>query len=1475
MREPAVIPRGSFAGVQFYIAGGEREGFSPATPIVHSAELKKDDVAVRGGVDDPAMGTTSADVTCETCYNTRRDCTGHRGTVLLKAPVVDTVYRRLSERWLRVQCHACGAFLMRPEDRPQLPPQLPTLARLTTASAAIQPRHRAACWSCGAANLWTIKGADIDNVTITRRPAGGRGDQVEEMSAAKILQIFESMPDETAAYFGLDANTHPARMVLRELPVLPVPMRPEMRKEGGRVAHDDLTVLTQMVLRFNDGIIPEEALNPSPGQREVQRMLATAVRNSIRDDTEKQMSRRTKPTGKEKLKVAQTRGSNIKPMETRVKGKHAMIRSGQMGRRTWYQARAVIANDPQVPPTHIKVPLMMARTLQATEIVNAHNHEWLAELLRNGRGQYPGCTMVTRRNGVRYYVEHTPPDFVLQNGDEMLRDLIDGDVVMFNRMPSLVWSSGTQYQVSIDTFDPDSSIVKMNVHSCVLHNADFDGDQMNIWAVLSPESRAEIEIMSGAENMFIGYRDIKPVMGAHYDDVVGLTRLCMAQEISRWSAMQMARSIPRPPALPARGGARPARGDSAAARPETLTGRELVSAQLAATPVDLVAKTRLENPKFAPFLEINPEDRRVVIRNGRMESGVLDKKVCGQGARSGLFHTISNRHGPAAALSQVFALMQLSIGFLSSTGFTMSLGDLYVPKGAQTRLREIANGVRAEIDALVGQLTAGKLVPPIGQTTSQFFEEQALSIMNVHDEVLATVMATVDSRRNQLFNLVSSGAKGNPDNFAATLGMSGPATVNSAMVDLNFSYKRLFPWTERCDYGISRSFIANSIINGLTFHECWLAAMEGRFGFIGKALLTSVAGEQYRNTAKNCEAVVLDHFGRVQLSERRTLRFLYGNTGYDPRELVEVKMAEYHNSDRDFAALLALDPKLVPGAAALEKGCAPALKKAREALREARRTLRRDGLASESSSHNAPFSDRVFLPVNVKHLLMGAVHSDGGGGKRAPKQFNAMLEAAESFCAELPRFYSCPDMELASLPGVYRAASVALERHVRAALAPANLARATPAILDHVLQQTAVAIQRAIAPGGLAVGTIAAEVFGEPFTQYMLDSLHRNTAGGTSRDAAKEITALLSAAVEFGRAMYVVPEAGVPATLIANHIELTLLDRFVETWQIFAEDFPRTRHPAYAAENAIVARFARLNPAHPPPKDLLTICLRFDLNRVTMRIRNTTIEEVVAVIYKKYPMVYVVYESETGGGKAQTATLMLRVYMRRQMFTSRFPTEIDYADIVDKVLNLPVHGIMRVDSTAVYQLSRSYITDDGELTARTVPAVRTSGSNLFEVLQFPQVDALETTSTSIWDVYAIFGAQPARLTTEHEIQNAIQTSSGSGAYHSHVSVYADLISSGGVPVSMLDGIRKRDNRAVLLAASHRAAVKNFMTASANGTVDPLSDPAACSMVGRTPNVGTNFSKIVIDHEAIAKKAKPADAVFDEIDAVIGGIEYAA
>jgi hypothetical protein len=136
--------------------------------------------------------------------------------------------------------------------------------------------------------------------------------------------------------------------------------------------------------------------------------------------------------------------------------------------------------------------------------VNIHNLHFLKKLILNS-DTYPGAT----------YVDHGKFKFALSSrnaqerskmlrvGDVVRRHLMDGDVVLFNRQPSL-------HRISImaHRFFFFFSVLllrfyllrvkvmpwrtfRFNVSDCTPYNADFDGDEMNIHVPQTLEAKAE------------------------------------------------------------------------------------------------------------------------------------------------------------------------------------------------------------------------------------------------------------------------------------------------------------------------------------------------------------------------------------------------------------------------------------------------------------------------------------------------------------------------------------------------------------------------------------------------------------------------------------------------------------------------------------------------------------------------------------------------------------------------------------------------------------------------------------------------------------------------------------------------------------------------------------------------------------------------------------------------------------------------
>lgn len=119
-----------------------------------------------------------------------------------------------------------------------------------------------------------------------------------------------------------------------------------------------------------------------------------------------------------------------------------------------------------------------------------------------------------------YAPEGTNP---LNIGDIVARNILHGDYVMFGRQPSLHRQSLNGLRV----VPLDQHSISFNPAICVPFNADFDGDQMNIYVPGSEEAMNEIRDKLQLRDNMLHHRMGKLVIGTDHDQTSGVYLLTM------------------------------------------------------------------------------------------------------------------------------------------------------------------------------------------------------------------------------------------------------------------------------------------------------------------------------------------------------------------------------------------------------------------------------------------------------------------------------------------------------------------------------------------------------------------------------------------------------------------------------------------------------------------------------------------------------------------------------------------------------------------------------------------------------------------------------------------------------------------------------------------------------------------------------------------------------------------------------------
>jgi DNA-directed RNA polymerase II subunit RPB1 len=290
------------------------------------------------------------------------------------------------------------------------------------------------------------------------------GERRQELSAEKAHEILRRMSDEDVAALGFDpGRARPDWMVLTVLPVPPPPVRPSVAMDGGAArSEDDLTYKLNEIIKASARLARQEAAGaPAHIVREFVALLQFHVTTYLDN---------TKPGHP----VAQQRsGRPIKSISQRLKGKEGRVRGNLMGKRVDFSARTVISGDPNLALDELGVPWSVALALTVPETVTPHNLARLARLVEHGPHPPPGQTgakYIVREDGQRLDLRflRRDADRHLECGYVVERHLQAGDVVLFNRQPSLHKMSMMGHRVRIMPYDT----FRLNVCVTPCFNAD-------------------------------------------------------------------------------------------------------------------------------------------------------------------------------------------------------------------------------------------------------------------------------------------------------------------------------------------------------------------------------------------------------------------------------------------------------------------------------------------------------------------------------------------------------------------------------------------------------------------------------------------------------------------------------------------------------------------------------------------------------------------------------------------------------------------------------------------------------------------------------------------------------------------------------------------------------------------------------------------------------------------------------------------
>lgn len=1320
------------------------------------------------------FGSNTYNVRCKTCNNTKNYCIGHSGHIELNCYCPNPIFASEIVKFLKVFCFKCGGVITGSFDRKfnKLVENLNSVLK-----KSFRCQNKISDKTCDALHPFVTENKANKSIFVAEYWEIKNKKQAQlvdrkELFPREIFEIFSRINPDDLIKLGVKIN--PTDFINKTCYVPPKSIRANIIN-----IDDDKSTKNKINIKLNSILKKNGAFGEVAGEDFDELKYKTQIHELI----------------SEKVSFIEKDKTNNMQAETiskKISEKRGQIRGSVLGGRVFNCGRNFIGSTRFAKFNQLIIPQHIAEVLQTREVISDVNRDYLMQFVNSNK--YPKCVKIIKKNGSQYkgkFIQTTK----LENGDIVIRQMITGDTTIQCRHPSLLMSNIAGMKLVVSN---DINMFLFNAIICILNGSDFDGDETTIFNTTRPEESFEIEQIAGIKELMVSNGRGTPVLGQVVDSVIGLALLTRDETILlKREVRQIFENLDVYPEL----------------IKNEYSGREVLTLlfQKCKIKINYSGKAKYFKKSHSPFRPYSKTEIEVIIKDGIFKSGIIDGEAVGSGTYGGINHKIYIKYGQEKCMDMVWYMQQIAIQFLFIRGFTMSLADYIVSKNSIEEIRKIEHASVAKSIYYSNLLSQGKIIPPSGKTTREWFELQQINILSGESKFDESILKGIDFENNNMYNSICFGAKGKEINFNEITAGCGQALIYGLRLAKEIR-GRASPFYSRDSkdpraYG----FVFNSYMSGLTPSDIENISKTARKGLIDKCLATAKSGTLNRVAVASTGDLIVNNLRMTQYGTK-IRQFLYGGDGMDPRmtfkaflRSVFVDLKNYKDIEEEYKQLVADKELFIK--------------------------LRLNHHLRTSESFTTP----VYIPINFVSLCDEIIVDE------PQKPPISVYKKIKKFIDEIPLLYT-NNKELE----FFKYSNIFFQMYLRFELCYKNLCDRgfSEKHIDLLLLKIKDSFLNSLEDPGSCVGHRASEGIIEIATQAVLKSIH-----GGGHDKA-EI---------FKHTMYAKPIDTIKVPLMfiyfkpefeedenfvrefAFNMEMTKLKTFITKFQIFFENFGRIIHPAYKAENINCENHAKI---FKPPSDLLPWCIRLELSLAMIINKNLSTEDIINELVVQFPYFYILYEDMK----------YIRIYIRQQFYKKIIPSSVnDILELKPEILNTVVRGLSNLNTITIEKATRDYPDK-----TKKIYYLLIEGYNP-EILLFDAVDETRFRLNSQHEIYRICGITTSRNTTLDMLIDSLP-----GAYYSHYTVFADQICCTTVPYGLkLPGSKKRKSSAMTLIADSHWLV-NIKRAAVLNKEDKVSGPNSALISGSVPQVGTFYNSLIINKEFLEKNQKKQEEDLEDI-----------
>lgn len=803
--------------VEFGILGNDIikriSAFGKDSPGLEIPDLYDNLEPKKGGLIDTRMGVTNNSLVCATCGFDSDNCIGHFGHIDLAEPVFHLEYLMYVKKILGCVCLKCSKLLIyKTEDEIlEMLKSKSNKARFNTIRELI--KNVANCQSCHSPvtkiKIETKKAsASIALVSELEVQTDEGGEKIKKkirqtLTPEICYDILKNINDSDCMILGFDPKkSRPENMIHKSLPVAPVAVRPSAKVDfmESSSKEDDLTHKLADIIRANIRLRKNKE-----SSNEVSSKYSSDFQNVLQFHVFTNLNNESTIVPKSEQKSKATKSYN-----SRLKGKEGRVRSNLMGKRVNFSGRTVITGEPNIDVNQLRVPVKIASNLTFPEVVTPQNIEKLSLLVKNGRDVYPGANFVFpassfkgRKNVTVIDLRFKKDKIDLKFGDIVERHIVDDDYVLLNRQPTLHKLSMMAFRVKVFN-DPLINTFGLNPISTKSFNADFDGDEMNIFLPQSNQTRIELEDIADVQRQVITPALSVPILGIIQDGLVGGYNLSQPTMKIDWKTAMNVISYTT-------------LDDFSAFKKNTdVNGSDLFSLII---PSKINASGNLE------------------VKNGKIIKGSLGAPSLGSTKPQSLIHLIWDEYGYEETRKFFDNAQRLINNFNLWNGFSVGIGDIDISKELETEIKKIIETKKVEINHLITEMENNSDLIPL-----DVFEDTIKAELDAVRPNFSKTITEQMNPNNGFGRMVWAGSKGNPDNIGQMGGCLGQQSVEGKRMQKKYNGRATQYFHQHDDSALGRGFIEQPFYTGIHATSFIFHNMGSREGLIDTAI-KSVTGD--------------------------------------------------------------------------------------------------------------------------------------------------------------------------------------------------------------------------------------------------------------------------------------------------------------------------------------------------------------------------------------------------------------------------------------------------------------------------------------------------------------------------------------------------------------------------------------------------------------------------------------------------------